>query len=172
MLYNLYDGNGVGEEMTNLVGSEDGSGCVRGVKKNDDPWEGFVLPKQNYPNMYGDVKNFHAKFNAHIGAKPGVPPLEVVELRKTLLEEEFDEVMDALRNENLAEIAKELCDLIVIVCGTAVSYGIDLNPVWDMVHTSNMAKTGGGNRLDGKVMKPDGWKKPDVAIEIKRQMGE
>src|ERR1035437_9740345 len=78
---------------------------------------------------------------------------------------------DVLACENLAEIAKELADLIVVTLGTAVAYGIDLNPVWDLVHKSNMAKTGGGNRNDGKILKPLNWEKPDIAKEINRQRG-
>jgi predicted HAD superfamily Cof-like phosphohydrolase len=159
--------------MSNLIGKNEESGCVRGVHEHAPSISLEQMIRENdHPDMYNDVKQFHDKFNAHIGAKPKVPTLEVVELRKTLLEEEFHEVMDALKEENLNEIAKELCDLIVIVCGTAVSYGINLNPVWDLVHKSNMAKTGGGNRTDGKILKPEGWKKPDIALEIKRQIGE
>lgn len=136
-------------------------------------WEYPPSPpvEKKHPDMYNDVKAFHIKFGAHIEPVPKIPPVEVVELRKTLINEECEEVMDAMTSENLSEIAKELADLIYVVCGTAVSYGIDLNPVWKEVQRSNMEKVGGRNRSDGKVLKPEGWKKPDIAFEIKRQMG-
>jgi predicted HAD superfamily Cof-like phosphohydrolase len=158
--------------MKNLIGKNNESGCVRGVNEDkEDYWDFPPGAKSSYPDMYNDVLAFHHKFNAHIGAKPKVPPLEVVELRRTLIDEECEEVIDALASENLAEIAKELADLIVVTLGTAVAYGIDLNPVWDLVHKSNMAKTGGGNRNDGKILKPLNWEKPDIAKEINRQRG-
>ncbi len=159
--------------MKNLIGGNDTSGCVRGVHNKESYWDHAPVPTQEklFPDYFGDVYLFHNKFGAHIGLEPKVPKVEVVELRKTLIEEEYKEVQDAIQSQNLSEIAKELCDLIYVVCGTAVSYGIDLNSVWDLVHASNMAKEKGGNRSDGKILKPEGWRKPDITLEIKRQQG-
>src|SRR2546429_6004229 len=39
-------------------------------------------------------------------------------------------------------------DLLYVVYGTAVSYGIDMNPVFREVHRSNMSKVGGYKRGD------------------------
>jgi len=36
-------------------------------------------------------------------------------------------------------------------------------------HASNMAKEGGKTRADGKVLKPEGWRPPDIRFEIDRQ---
>ena len=55
---------------------------------------------------------------------------------------------------DLAAIAKELADLLYVVYGTAVSYGIDMDPVFREVHRSNMSKVGGYKRDDGKWVKP------------------
>lgn len=51
-------------------------------------------------------------------------------------------------------IAKELADLLYVVYGTAVSCGIDLEPIFREVHRSNMSKVGGHRRADGKWVKP------------------
>src|SRR4029453_6442141 len=51
-------------------------------------------------------------------------------------------------------IAKEVADLLYVVYGTAVSYGIDMAPVFREVHRSNMSKVGGYKREDGKWVKP------------------
>ena len=58
-----------------------------------------------------------------------------------------------------------MADIIYIVCGTAASYGIPLNKVFDEVHRSNMAKLVDGKpirREDGKILKPEGWTAPDI----------
>jgi predicted HAD superfamily Cof-like phosphohydrolase len=52
--------------------------------------------------------------------------------------------------------------MLYVLYGTAVSFGIDVRPVFAEVHRSNMAKVGGGKRADGKVTKPAGWKPPRV----------
>jgi predicted HAD superfamily Cof-like phosphohydrolase len=63
-------------------------------------------------------------------------------------------------------LAKELCDVHVVVSGTAVEYGIPEDLVYEEVHRSNMAKAGGPVREDGKVLKPDGWTPPNVAAAL------
>ena len=47
-----------------------------------------------------------------------------------------------------------MADLLYVVYGTAVSYGIDMDPVFREVHRSNMSKVGGYKRDDGKWVKP------------------
>jgi predicted HAD superfamily Cof-like phosphohydrolase len=70
------------------------------------------------------------------------------------MQEEFDELKEALAAEDLFSIAKEMADLLYVVYGTAVSYGIDMDPVFREVHRSNMSKIGGYKREDGKWVKP------------------
>jgi len=50
----------------------------------------------------------------------------------------------------------------VVVYGTALEMGIDLEPHFNEVHASNMAKRGGPVREDGKMLKPEGWLPPDI----------
>lgn len=61
------------------------------------------------------------------------------------------------------------CDIMYVVLGAAITMGVDLEPVFDIVHAANMAKAGGPIRPDGKRLKPEGWKPPAVAEELKRQ---
>jgi predicted HAD superfamily Cof-like phosphohydrolase len=58
-----------------------------------------------------------------IGAEPG---LRDQVLRKNLIEEERHEVIDAINHENLAHLAGELSDLLYVVYGSAVTFGLDL----------------------------------------------
>jgi predicted HAD superfamily Cof-like phosphohydrolase len=117
-------------------------------------------------NFYRDVKKFHKSFGQRIGKKPEFPDMAERELRGKLLTEEFKEYIEAEHTNDLIEVADALADIIYIACGTAVSYGIPLDKVFEEVHRSNMAKLGPDGkpiyREDGKVMKPEGWTPPDI----------
>jgi predicted HAD superfamily Cof-like phosphohydrolase len=69
---------------------------------------------------------------------------------------------------DLSHVAKEAIDVHVVVSGTCAEYGIPEDKVYEVVHASNMAKAGGPQREDGKQLKPEGWKPPDVAGVIAR----
>ena len=100
------------------------------------------------------VREFHREFDIHVAERPGVPDPKTTVLRERLIQEEFDELKEAMKAENLPAIAKELADLLYVVYGTAVSYGIDMAPVFREVQRSNMSKVGGYKRDDGKWVKP------------------
>ena len=100
------------------------------------------------------VEAFHRTFEIIVNPAPTVVDERTRGLRVRLIQEEFDELKDALAAENLSSIAKEMADLLYVVYGTAVSYGIDMDPVFREVHRSNMSKIGGYKREDGKWVKP------------------
>ncbi len=100
------------------------------------------------------VETFHRTFDILVSQAPTVADGRTRELRVKLIQEEFDELKEALAAEDLSSIAKEMADLLYVVYGTAVSYGIDMHPVFREVHRSNMSKIGGYKREDGKWVKP------------------
>jgi predicted HAD superfamily Cof-like phosphohydrolase len=100
------------------------------------------------------VEEFHRTFDIVVAAAPTVPEAATQALRVKLIQEEFHEVEEAIGRHHLPDIAKELADLLYVVYGTAVSYGIDMEPVFKEVHRSNMSKVGGHKRADGKWVKP------------------
>lgn len=115
--------------------------------------------------MYNDVKTFHRVFSLPIGEVPKLPDQDERNLRKNLLAEEYNEYLEGEKTNDIVEIADALADIIYIACGTAVSYGIPLDKIFDEVHRSNMAKLVDGKvlrREDGKVIKPAGWQSPDI----------
>lgn len=124
-------------------------------------------------NWYKDVMDFHRAFGQRIGTTPAFPEsIEERDLRISLLEEEFNEYMEAEQTLDLVGIADALADIIYIACGTAVSYGIPLDKVFEEVHRSNMAKLVNGKpiyREDGKVLKPEGWTPPQIEKIIENQ---
>jgi predicted HAD superfamily Cof-like phosphohydrolase len=103
------------------------------------------------------VEEFHRTFDIVVGAAPGVPDQATQTLRLRLIQEEFDELKEALSQKDVVGVAKELADLLYVVYGTAVSCGIDVQPVFKEVHRSNMSKVGGHKRADGKWVKPAGY---------------
>jgi len=127
-------------------------------------------------NWFNDVKDFHRAFGQRIGEVPAIPEsIDECVLRMSLLEEEFDEYFDAEEDADIVGIADALADIIYIALGTAVSYGIPLDKVFEEVHRSNMAKLVDGKvlrRADGKVQKPEGWTPPDIAGVLKKSHDE
>ena len=100
------------------------------------------------------VQEFHEQFDIHTATTPCVPDDATQTLRNRLIQEEFEEFQEAMQSKDLSAMAKELADLLYVVYGTAVSLGIDMEPVFKEVHRSNMSKVGGYKREDGKWVKP------------------
>lgn len=115
---------------------------------------------------YNAVDEFHVAFNLPRAETPMLPDTGTRELRKNLLQEEFEEYLAAEADDDIIEVADALADIIYIACGTAVAYGIPLDQVFAEVHRSNMDKLGPDGkpiyREDGKVLKPAGWQPPDI----------
>jgi predicted HAD superfamily Cof-like phosphohydrolase len=114
----------------------------------------------------GMVREFHEKYGHYIADKPErhdtVPPI-VHALRQRLIAEEFEEFKDA---EIRLEIADSLADLLYVVFGTCVSYGIPIDEVFREVHESNMTKSTALDKY-GKTIKGSEWKPPNLAKVMK-----
>lgn len=125
-------------------------------------------------DWYSDMVDFHDEVMLDDFKKtPHIPTEKYKNLRKALIEEEVSETLRAIDNDDLVELADGIVDSIVVLVGTAVTYGIDIRPVWDEIHKTNMAKKDGAIREDGKRLKPDGWIAPDVkSILIEQGMDE
>ncbi|MCC2640647.1 MAG: uncharacterized protein K0S45_1060 [Nitrospira sp.] len=105
-------------------------------------------------NAQAMVEEFHRKFEIAVKESPTIPEDATRQLRIRLIQEEFDELKEAMATQDLVGIAKELADLLYVVYGTALSYGMDMEPVFREVHRSNLSKVGGYKRADGKWVKP------------------
>lgn len=116
-----------------------------------------------------DVTNFHEKFGLLIGKTPEFPSSEICSLRKNLIFEEVNELFQAHEDNNLAGVVDGVADLIYVLIGMMVSYGVDMVPIWDATHKANMAKEGGQKRADGKILKPEGWKHPNIKKLLRQQ---
>lgn len=129
-----------------------------------------------------DVEDFHRALDIDVGDHRS-PRISRPELRAALIMEEAAETVNAITGmsveyrignlekssskveetePSLVEAIDGMVDVIVVVLGTAVEFGIDLQPFWDEVHRTNMNKRGGPVREDGKRLKPEGWQPPDI----------
>lgn len=111
---------------------------------------------------------------------------EALHLRYNLMLEElheFREAASAYSSIHFNPVAKHQCyvemidalvDLLYVTFGTAVTMGVDLDPFWDEVQKANMAKLGPDGRpivrADGKILKPTGWRPPDIEGILKRML--
>ena len=85
-------------------------------------------------------------------------------LRQQLILEECVEFVDAQREDDMVGIADALADLIYVIVGCALEYGIPLDKVFDEVQRSNMTKLRNGiiKRDDGKILKGKDFEEPDI----------
>ena len=77
----------------------------------------------------------------------------------------------------IAEQADALVDIWYYSCNAACKKGINLSGVFDIIHSANMAKKDPETniflkRSDGKILKPKGWKPPNVLAEIQKQIDQ
>lgn len=108
------------------------------------------------------LREFHAAMGDPLPTAPIFPSPERMALRAVLIHEELDELETAMRVYDLVEAADAIADLLYVVYGTAVTFGIDIEPIFHAVHANNMTKVGGERRADGKFLKPDGWQPPEI----------
>lgn len=125
-------------------------------------------------SMFTDVKNFHECFDLAVRTSPidfshendSPEAVELFNLRQALHIEEWKELEEAWMDEDLVRYADAICDLIYVLCGTAVSFGIPLDECWAEVQRSNMSKLGEDGfpikRADGKILKGPNFSEPDL----------
>jgi predicted HAD superfamily Cof-like phosphohydrolase len=101
------------------------------------------------------VLEFHKAFGITYNDTPTLPELSVTDLRLELIEEELDELVEAIGDGDLVAIADALADMKYVIDGAACAFGIDLEPIMEEVHRSNMSKVGGHKSASGKWVKPD-----------------
>lgn len=116
------------------------------------------------------VREFHEAFGLVVRDSPTLPDQSEREFRAELIREEYAEAWDELESGgSIDRVASELADILYVVYGTALHYGVDLDAVVAEVHRANMSKLVDGQPLkreDGKVLKGPNYQPPDVARVI------
>ena len=85
----------------------------------------------------------------------------------TLIDEEVGELAEAVAANDKVEQLDALVDILVVTMGAIRAGGFDGEGAWREVMATNFAKidkdTGKvRKREDGKVLKPEGWKAPEL----------
>lgn len=88
------------------------------------------------------VAEFHQTFRVPVLEKPEIPSEKRCELRVSLLQEELNELKQAIEDKNIVEIADALADLQYVLSGTVLEFGLGEKfvEIFNEVHRSNMSK--------------------------------
>ena len=101
-----------------------------------------IKNSMNKIDSLNQVAEFHKTFNAPILDQPTIPSAERCNLRISLLQEELNELKEAIADNDLVEIADALCDLQYVLSGAVLEFGLGEKFVklFDEVQRSNMSK--------------------------------
>ncbi|MET7742009.1 hypothetical protein [Streptomyces sp. NPDC005385] len=125
------------------------------------------------------VREFHRAFGLDARSVPTEVSPGLAAHRGELLAEEAEEAEEAAEVAEVSvegpldRLAHELADVVYVAYGTALVHGIDLDAVIAEIHRANMTKIGPdghvARRADGKVLKGEHYRAPDVAEVLRRQ---
>lgn len=93
-------------------------------------------------NSLNQVADFHRTFNAPVLENPQIPSEQRCQLRVSLLQEELNELSQAIKDNNIVEIADALCDLQYVLSGAVLEFGLGdkFVELFNEVQRSNMSK--------------------------------
>ena len=115
---------------------------------------------------FNKVKTFMNTYGQDVKEKAEFPENKIVQLRIDLIEEELNELKEAIKNKDIVEVADALTDILYVTYGAGHSFGVDLDKCFDEVQRSNMSKLGeDGNPIyndSGKVMKGPNYFAPNL----------
>ena len=116
------------------------------------------------------VATFHEMYDLLINESPTVDVADSIKsLRYELMKEENEEYLEAVKNNDLVEMADALGDMLYILCGTIITHGMQhkIGDVFEEIQRSNLSKLGKNGkpiyREDGKVKKGPNYFKPNIA---------
>ena len=92
-----------------------------------------------------------------------------------LIREETDELEEAIQDNDKVEQLDALVDILVVTMGAIRAAGWDGEGAWKEVMDTNFAKIDAETgkvrkREDGKVLKPEGWKAPELEQFLKEDI--
>jgi len=111
-------------------------------------------------NPFKDIDTFHT-------ACDQAPSMNNYAMYLDLITEEYEELKQALIDDDRVEQLDALVDILVVTMGAIRAGGFDGEGAWKEVMDTNFAKidpTTGKvtKRADGKVLKPEGWTAPNL----------
>ena len=120
---------------------------------------------------FNSVKEFMFTFGQEVKTRPKFPEKKIQDLRVDLIEEELDELKQAIKDKNLTEVADALTDILYVTYGAGHAFGINLDKCFDEVQKSNMSKLDESGKPifneNGKVLKGPNYFKPNMEKFVK-----
>ena len=115
---------------------------------------------------FESVKKFMQTFGQQIKEKAEFPDEKITKLRYELIEEELQELKEAIDKKDIKEVADALTDILYVTYGAGHAFGINLDKCFQEVQNSNMSKLDENGKPiyneKGKVMKGPNYFKPDL----------
>ena len=115
---------------------------------------------------FNKVKAFMSTYGHDVKEKAEFPENKIVRLRIDLIEEELNELKEAIKNKDIVEVADALTDILYVTYGAGHSFGVNLDECFDEVQRSNMSKLGEDGKPiyndSGKVMKGPNYFAPNL----------
>ncbi len=141
----------------------------------------LILPKiikmskeTTFHSIIKAVETFHDSFGIENKYAPTADISQKdFELRHRLMHEENEEYLEAVKDNDIVEIADALGDQLYILCGTILKHGLQdkIVEVFEEIQRSNMSKLDANGqpiyRADGKILKSDQYFKPNIAKILK-----
>ena len=95
------------------------------------------------PKALNDVAKFHDTFNMPVLDQPTLPSPQRSALRVSLLQEELNELKDAIAQQDIVAVADALSDLQYVLSGAVLEFGLAgrFADLFGEVQRSNMSKT-------------------------------
>jgi len=113
------------------------------------------------------VGEFMKTFGQEVKSKSSLSSDKINILRINLIEEELDELKQAINQKNLIEVADALTDILYVTYGAGHAFGINLDKCFEEVQNSNMSKLGDDGKPiyseKGKVLKGPNYFKPNLS---------
>lgn len=88
------------------------------------------------------VADFHRTFQHPILPEPQIPSEDRCKLRVSLIAEELEELQEAIKDNDLVEVADALCDIQYVLSGAVLEFGLGekFRELFEEVQRSNMSK--------------------------------
>ena len=117
------------------------------------------------------VMDFMNNFGQEVKYDPEFPDEKVQKLRISLIEEELEELKEAMEKKDVVGVADALTDILYVTYGAGAAFGIDLDKCFEEVHNSNMSKLDRDGRPiyreDGKILKGPDYFEPNLEKIVK-----
>ena len=116
---------------------------------------------------FNKVGIFMKTFGQEVKDKPSFSTEKINKLRIDLIKEELDELSEAMKHNDLLEVADALTDILYVTYGAGHAFGINLDKCFEEVQNSNMSKLDENGKPiyneSGKVMKGPNYFKPNLS---------